>query len=172
MAGGGTAPYSITLQSGTIPTGVSLTSLNASQGVLSGTPTTAAAFSFTLKATDNTSATGTQAYNVTINANIVITTTSLPNGGVNVAYNQTVATSGGNGGNAFVDKISSALIGSCTNSSYEDMSRAAEIAEQAKAHGLKAGAPFLVTPGSEQVRATIERDGQMQSAPWRARSRN
>src|SRR5882672_9740883 len=65
--------------------------------------------------------------------------------------------------NAFLDKISSALIGSCTNSSYEDMSRAADVAEQAKAHGLKTAVPFLVTPGSEQVRATIERDGQMQS---------
>jgi aconitate hydratase len=65
--------------------------------------------------------------------------------------------------NAFLDKVSSALIGSCTNSSYEDMSRAADVAEQAKAHGLKAAVPFLVTPGSEQVRATIERDGQMQS---------
>src|SRR5438552_11683811 len=65
--------------------------------------------------------------------------------------------------NAFLDKISNALIGSCTNSSYEDMSRAADVAEQAQAHGLKASVPFLVTPGSEQVRATIERDGQMQS---------
>ena len=62
-----------------------------------------------------------------------------------------------------VDEISSALIGSCTNSSYEDMSRSADVAEQAKAHGLKAAVPFMVTPGSEQVRATIERDGQMQS---------
>ena len=65
--------------------------------------------------------------------------------------------------NGFLDKISSTLIGSCTNSSYEDMSRAADVAEQAKAHGLKTTVPFLVTPGSEQVRATIERDGQMQS---------
>jgi aconitate hydratase len=65
--------------------------------------------------------------------------------------------------NGFIDEISTALIGSCTNSSYEDMSRAADVAEQAKAHGLKAAVPFLVTPGSEQVRATIERDGQMQS---------
>jgi aconitate hydratase len=64
---------------------------------------------------------------------------------------------------AFPDEIATALIGSCTNSSYEDMSRAADIAEQAKAHGIKAAAQFLVTPGSEQVRATIERDGQMQS---------
>jgi aconitate hydratase len=65
--------------------------------------------------------------------------------------------------NEFIDEISTALIGSCTNSSYEDMSRAADVAEQAKAHGIKAGVPFLVTPGSEEVRATIERDGQMRS---------
>ena len=63
----------------------------------------------------------------------------------------------------FVDDISSTLIGSCTNSSYEDMSRAADVAEQAAAHGLGAAVPFMVTPGSEQVRATIERDGQMES---------
>jgi aconitate hydratase len=63
----------------------------------------------------------------------------------------------------FIDKISTALIGSCTNSSYEDMCRAADVAEQAKAQGLKAAVPFLVTPGSEAVRATIERDGQMQA---------
>ncbi|ODP32978.1 aconitate hydratase [Pandoraea sp. ISTKB] len=59
------------------------------------------------------------------------------------------------------DTISAALIGSCTNSSYEDMSRAADIARQAQAYGLKASVPFMVTPGSEQVRATIERDGQL-----------
>jgi aconitate hydratase len=67
------------------------------------------------------------------------------------------------GGNGFVDEISTALIGSCTNSSYEDMSRAADIAAQATAQGVKAAVPLLVTPGSEQVRATIERDGQMQA---------
>jgi aconitate hydratase len=55
--------------------------------------------------------------------------------------------------------ISSALIGSCTNSSYEDITRAASIARQAKALGLRARTQLLVTPGSEQVRATIERDG-------------
>ena len=56
-------------------------------------------------------------------------------------------------------KLSAALIGSCTNSSYEDIGRAAHIARQAKAKGLKARVPLMVTPGSEQVRATIERDG-------------
>ncbi len=61
----------------------------------------------------------------------------------------------------YPDRISVALIGSCTNSSYEDISRAADVAEQARAHGARMKAPFLVTPGSEQVRSTIERDGQM-----------
>ncbi|MBI4374035.1 MAG: aconitate hydratase [Deltaproteobacteria bacterium] len=61
----------------------------------------------------------------------------------------------------YPDKIKYALIGSCTNSSYEDIERAAEVARQAKELGLKAQVPLLITPGSEQVRATIERDGQM-----------
>ena len=65
--------------------------------------------------------------------------------------------------NGFVNEIDTSLIGSCTNSSYEDMNRAADVAEQARAHGLKAATPLMVTPGSEQVRATIERDGQMAS---------
>lgn len=52
------------------------------------------------------------------------------------------------------------LIGSCTNSSYGDMNRSASVAKQAIAHGLKAKSAFTVTPGSEQIRATIERDGQ------------
>ncbi len=55
--------------------------------------------------------------------------------------------------------ISAALIGSCTNSSYEDITRAASIARQASARGLKVRTPLLVSPGSEQIRATIERDG-------------
>ena len=63
----------------------------------------------------------------------------------------------------YVDQISDSLIGSCTNSSYEDMCRAANVAEQAKAHGIDVSVPLLVTPGSEQIRATIERDGQMGS---------
>ena len=56
-------------------------------------------------------------------------------------------------------EISAALIGSCTNSSYEDITRAASIARQAAAKGLRAQTELLVTPGSEQIRATIERDG-------------
>ena len=63
--------------------------------------------------------------------------------------------------NNYLDSISVALIGSCTNSSYEDMSRAASLAKQAQSKGIKAKIPLLVTPGSEQIRATIERDGQI-----------
>jgi len=55
--------------------------------------------------------------------------------------------------------LSQALVGSCTNSSYEDISRAASVARQATARGLRTRTPLLVTPGSETVRATVERDG-------------
>jgi len=58
-------------------------------------------------------------------------------------------------------EISAALIGSCTNSSYEDITRAASVARQAAARGLRAKTELLVSPGSEQIRATIERDGLM-----------
>jgi aconitate hydratase len=57
--------------------------------------------------------------------------------------------------------IKAALIGSCTNSSYEDMRRAAHIATQALKAGLRAKTPFLVTPGSERIYQTIKRDGIM-----------
>ena len=63
----------------------------------------------------------------------------------------------------YPDKISVALIGSCTNSSYEDIDRSASIARQALSKGLKTKAQFTITPGSEQVRATIERDGQLKT---------
>ncbi|TFK30638.1 aconitate hydratase [Coprinopsis marcescibilis] len=56
------------------------------------------------------------------------------------------------------DEFSAALIGSCTNSSYEDMTAVADLARQANSVGLKTKVPFLCTPGSEQIRATIERD--------------
>ncbi|KZT74787.1 aconitate hydratase [Daedalea quercina L-15889] len=56
------------------------------------------------------------------------------------------------------DELSAGLIGSCTNSSYEDMTSVADLARQAKAAGLKVKVPFLCTPGSEQIRATMERD--------------
>lgn len=56
-------------------------------------------------------------------------------------------------------KLSAALIGSCTNSSYEDMTRAASIARQALERGLAAKVPFFVTPGSDQIYQTCKRDG-------------
>ncbi len=61
----------------------------------------------------------------------------------------------------YPEEISAVLIGSCTNSSYEDISRAAQVARQAQAANLRVATPLLVTPGSEMVRATLERDGQI-----------
>ena len=63
--------------------------------------------------------------------------------------------------NNWPSELKVALIGSCTNSSYEDMSRSASIAQEAASHGLQVKSKFTITPGSEQVRATIERDGQI-----------
>ena len=65
--------------------------------------------------------------------------------------------------NKWPQELKVGLIGSCTNSSYEDMSRASSIAQDALDHGLKAKSMFTVTPGSEQIRATIERDGQLET---------
>ncbi len=61
--------------------------------------------------------------------------------------------------NNWPQKLSVGLIGSCTNSSYEDISRAASLAQQAIDKGLKAQSEYTITPGSEQVRYTVERDG-------------
>jgi aconitate hydratase A / 2-methylisocitrate dehydratase len=63
----------------------------------------------------------------------------------------------------YPEKLSAALIGSCTNSSYEDMTRANSLVVQAKKAGIKVKSNFLVTPGSEQVYETIKRDGILQS---------
>jgi aconitate hydratase len=64
--------------------------------------------------------------------------------------------------NGYPDEIKVGLIGSCTNSSYEDIERSASIARFAVKNGIKAKSEFVVTPGSEQIRATIERDGQLE----------
>lgn len=61
------------------------------------------------------------------------------------------------------DKVSAGLIGSCTNSSYEDMTRVESIVKAAEAAGLKPATDFYVTPGSEQIRATLERDGILET---------
>ncbi|MCA9319710.1 MAG: aconitate hydratase, partial [Planctomycetes bacterium] len=59
--------------------------------------------------------------------------------------------------------LTSALIGSCTNSSYEDIGRSVHVVNQAKEHGLKAQTKFWVTPGSDQIYETMKRDGQLQA---------
>jgi aconitate hydratase len=63
--------------------------------------------------------------------------------------------------NGYPEELKVGLIGSCTNSSYEDMERSASLAGQAVEKGIKAKSEFVITPGSEQIRATIERDGQL-----------
>ena len=65
--------------------------------------------------------------------------------------------------NGYPPILSSALIGSCTNSSYEDFSRAADVARQAREHGAKVRTKLLCTPGSEQVYQTVRRDGQLEA---------
>ncbi len=65
--------------------------------------------------------------------------------------------------NNYPTKMEVGLIGSCTNSSYEDLDRAASLALQAKKKDLNVHAEFIITPGSEQIRATIERDGQLKA---------
>ena len=65
--------------------------------------------------------------------------------------------------NGWPATVKGALIGSCTNSSYEDMRRAAHVATQAIKAGLRAKAPFLITPGSERIFQTIKRDGMIET---------
>jgi aconitate hydratase len=65
--------------------------------------------------------------------------------------------------NGYPSKLEVGLIGSCTNSSYEDLDRAASVARQAVAKKLNVKAEFTVTPGSEQIRYTVERDGQLKA---------
>jgi len=64
---------------------------------------------------------------------------------------------------AFPPQIKAALIGSCTNSSYEDIGRAAAVADQARQAGVKSRVYFLITPGSDQIHHTIQRDGQLRA---------
>ncbi len=59
----------------------------------------------------------------------------------------------------YPDRLCAALIGSCTNSSYEDLARVVDVAKQAQSAGLRVGTNFLVTPGSDQIFATVKRDG-------------
>ncbi|MET3664717.1 putative Ig domain-containing protein [Caulobacter sp. 1776] len=89
---GGTAPMAFAISAGSLPTGLSL---NASTGAITGTPTAAGAYAFTVQATDNNGATATQAYSGAIAAALAITTATLPTPVLSIAYGETVATSGG-----------------------------------------------------------------------------
>ena len=97
-AANGTAPYTFTLTSGTLPPGVTL----ASRGVLSGTPTAVGTYAFLVTATDALGNMGFQNYKVTINPGVAITTTILAAWTVNVpGYNQTFTAAGGTGSDTF-----------------------------------------------------------------------
>lgn len=61
----------------------------------------------------------------------------------------------------YPERLSAALVGSCTNSSYEDIGRAALVASEAARAGLKVRSPFFITPGSSQIYETVKRDGQL-----------
>ena len=63
--------------------------------------------------------------------------------------------------NKWPERVSAGLIGSCTNSSYEDMTRAEDLVKQASAAGLKPAIDLFITPGSEQIRATLDRDSTL-----------
>ncbi|MFN7973898.1 MAG: Ig domain-containing protein [Acidobacteriota bacterium] len=92
-ASGGAAPYTFALTAGALPPGLGL---NANTGVISGTPTTAGTYNFTITATDSAGCTGSQAYTVVINCGVVtVNPGTLPNGTVGVPYSQTVTASGG-----------------------------------------------------------------------------
>jgi hypothetical protein len=97
-ASGGSGGYTYSKTSGALPAGLAL---NGSTGVLSGTPTTASTYSFTITATDSASNTGNRAYSVTTSSGgttLTLSPTSLPNGTVGTAYSQTISASGGSGG--------------------------------------------------------------------------
>ncbi|UHQ25056.1 putative Ig domain-containing protein [Lysobacter sp. 5GHs7-4] len=90
---GGTAPYTFAISAGALPAGVSL---NTTSGALTGTPTAAGTFNFTVRATDANNFSGTRAYSLVVAPPvIVIAPTTLPNGAVAAAYSQTVSASGG-----------------------------------------------------------------------------
>ena len=95
-ASGGSAPYSYAVLSGSLPTGLSL---NSGTGAITGTPTVAGSYSFTIQATDATPNTGTRDYTINIGSNNILTVSpgTLPNGTQNTAYSQTVSASGGTG---------------------------------------------------------------------------
>jgi hypothetical protein len=93
VASGGTAPYTFTISSGTLPAGLNI---DSSTGVISGTPTTVGSSPFTITATDNNGCQGSQNYTINIlNCVLTVDPPALPDGTVNIPYNQTITASGG-----------------------------------------------------------------------------
>ncbi|MGI8525259.1 MAG: putative Ig domain-containing protein [Pseudolabrys sp.] len=94
-ASGGTAPYNYVVLSGALPSGLSF---NPGTGAITGTPTAAGSYSFTVQATDSAATTGTRAYTINVGSSILaVSPASLPAGTKGTAYNQTVTASGGTG---------------------------------------------------------------------------
>jgi len=91
-ASGGKTPYTWGITAGTLPSGLSL---NTTTGVISGTPSASGTSNFTVQVTDANGATASRALSITIFSAVSITTTSLPDGTVNLAYSQTLVVSGG-----------------------------------------------------------------------------
>jgi hypothetical protein len=92
VASGGTEPYTWSIDSGSLPDGLTVASAT---GLISGTPTTVGISNFTVKVTDNLAVTTTQALSITIGSSLAVATTSLPQGQVGTVYGQSVALSGG-----------------------------------------------------------------------------
>ena len=105
-ATGGTGTKTFSVSAGTLPAGLSL---NATTGVISGTPTSAGSSSFTIRATDSIGAIGTRAYTVTINAAITLSPTTLPNGTSGTPYSRTISATGGTG--TFTYSVSAGSLG-------------------------------------------------------------
>ncbi len=97
-ATGGTGTYTYSVTAGSLPAGLTL---NASTGVISGTPTGAATSNFTVTATDGISATGSRAFSFVVNGAMAVNPATLPNGTAGTAYSQTVSATGGNGSYTF-----------------------------------------------------------------------
>ncbi len=141
-ATGGTGGYTFSVSAGSLGAGLTL---NASTGLISGTPTASGTRSFTIRARDSSGATGTRAYSVIINAAIVVNPATLPGGTSGSAYSQTITATGGNGTYTFAISAGSLPAGLTLNASS----------------GALTGTPTAAGTSSFTVRAT---DGNGASA--------